>query len=400
MALRLASALRGENLRLRAMGLTYLSLFALVPALVVVFLVVRAFTGTDRIGAVVHEFLLENLAVGARASLEPYLYRFVHNAHATSAGLVGGALLVYSAVGLFSHVERAVNDIWSIRRSRPLRQQLPIYWAGLTLGPLLLADSAAMSQKAAGWVGHLGAALGSVLLTCAFFTFLYVVIPATRVRLLPASIGGAVAGVSWEIARVAYAWFAGRFFKFHAVYGSLAFFPIFVTWLYVSWTLVLFGARVAFVAQNARAHIRGHPLSPTPRALTVLTAQVMFEVALAFDQRTAPPDPSDITARFPDPGESVRQSLSLLRDCGLVVDLAGGGLAPGRSLRSITLAEITQLVVGVFPEVQGGSDALIVGLLGSAEELAQSALSKVSYADLCQRWRSLQEAAGQRPEST
>ena len=86
--------LGGEIVQLRAMALTYISLFALVPGLVVAFSVVQAFTGMERISTRLHEFLIENLAVGARATIEPYLDRFVQNAHFTSAGLVGGALLV------------------------------------------------------------------------------------------------------------------------------------------------------------------------------------------------------------------------------------------------------------------------------------------------------------------
>ncbi len=86
-------AFQGESLRLRAMSLVYISLFALVPALVVTFAVVQAFTGMEKIGARLHDFLIDNLAVGARASIAPVLDRFTRNAHAGSAGLVGGALL-------------------------------------------------------------------------------------------------------------------------------------------------------------------------------------------------------------------------------------------------------------------------------------------------------------------
>ena len=94
----LLRALHGDGLRMRAMALTYISLFAIVPAIVVAFSVVQAFTGMDALWRGIHGFLLDNLAVGARKSIEPYLDRFVRNAHATSAGVVGGALLVFSAV--------------------------------------------------------------------------------------------------------------------------------------------------------------------------------------------------------------------------------------------------------------------------------------------------------------
>src|SRR5215208_3463628 len=160
--------LGGEVVQLRAMALTYISLFALVPGLVVAFSVVQAFTGMDRIATRLHEFLFANLAVGARATIEPYLDRFIQNTHVTSAGLVGGALLVWSSVSLFQNVDRALNDIWGVRRRRPVAQQATIYWVGITLGPLLLAGSVAVGYSARAFLsstglGFLGVFAGALL---------------------------------------------------------------------------------------------------------------------------------------------------------------------------------------------------------------------------------------------
>src|SRR5512138_2798293 len=196
--------LGGEAVQLRAMALTYISLFALVPGLVVAFSVVQAFTGMQRISERLHEFLFENLAVGARATIEPYLDRFIQNTHITSAGLVGGALLVWSSVSLFQNVDRALNDIWGVRRRRSVAQQATIYWLAMTLGPLLLAGSVMLGHStraalAGSGVGFLGPAAGA-LLTCASFSLLYLVVPNTKVRPRNAAAGGLVAGLAWEAA--------------------------------------------------------------------------------------------------------------------------------------------------------------------------------------------------------
>ena len=218
------------------MALTYISLFALVPALVVAFSVVQAFAGMETLWRGVHEYLLSNLAVGARTSIEPYLDRFVRNAHATSAGVVGGAFLVYSAVSLFGYVERAVNDIWSVRRLRPLRQRMLIYWAGLTLAPFLLAGSLALAHAvgtllAGAPVGQVLARIAAVLLSCTLFAALYLFVPSTRVRPHAAAVGGLVAGIAWEVAKTLYTFAVARFFHYHAVYGSVAAVPIFLLWM-------------------------------------------------------------------------------------------------------------------------------------------------------------------------
>jgi membrane protein len=386
----LLEAFRGESLRLRAMALTYISLFAVVPALVVAFSFVQAFGGTETLWRGVHEYLLDNLAVGARASIEPYLNRFVRNAHATSAGVVGGALLVFSAVSLFGYVERAVNDIWAVRRLRPLPQRILIYWAGLTLGPVLLGGSLALGHAvgtylASAPIGRLLAHLAAVLLSCTLFTALYLFVPATRVRPRAAAVGGLVAGVAWELAKMLYTFVIARFFRLHAVYGSMAAIPIFLLWLYVSWTLVLFGARVSFVVQHARVLLRGHAAQATPLGRELLAARAMLEVALAYRNGTPPPDPGEVALRLETFGEQVREVLGALRAKQLVVELAGGGLVPGRPLEAITLADVRRAISGEPPVLGDSDEALVSGILAGAEGAAAESLAEWTYAELCAR---------------
>ncbi|HYS83078.1 MAG TPA: YihY/virulence factor BrkB family protein [Anaeromyxobacteraceae bacterium] len=389
----LVRAMRGESLRLRAMALTYLSLFAVVPALVVAFSVVRGFAGTDLLWRLIHEYLLDNLAVGARTSIEPYLDRFVRNAHATSAGLVGGALLLFSAVSLFDNVERAVNDIWSVRRYRPLAQRALLCWAGLTLGPILLAGSLALGHAVSTFVagapvGQLLVRLAAALLSCSLFAAGYFFLPATRVRPGAAVLGGVVAGLAWELAKGLYTFAVARFFSYHAVYGSVAAVPIFLLWLFVSWTLVLFGARVAFVAQHARVILKGHAPAGqgTPLGRELLAARVTLEIALAYRDGAPPPDSVDLALRiesFPDP---VREIVAALRARSLILEVTGGGLVPGRPLDQLSLAEIRAAVAGEVPVARATpAEALLSAILTGAEGAAAEALANRSFAELCAR---------------
>jgi membrane protein len=362
-------AFEAENLRMRAMGLVYISIFALVPALVVTFSVVEAFTGMEKIVGKLHDFLIGNLAVGAQATIAPYLDRFTKNAHARSAGLVGGLILVASMVSLFGNVERALNDIWAVRRRRPLVQRALTYWAGLTLGPILLAASVALAH-AAPVRGRFLAVAASALLTWAFFVVLYAIVPATRVRLPAALLGGAVAS----------------FFRYHAVYGSLAAIPIFLLWLYLSWLILLFGARVAFVAQHARALLGRGRDDATPLGRELLAARVMLEVARAYHRTAPPPEPTEMAERLQTLAEPVREVLGLLRVSGLVVEVAGGGMVPSRPLSSLTLADVRRVVAGPLPEAPRAADgALLSGILAGAEGAAADSLARTSLEELCRR---------------
>lgn len=392
--------LEGESVRLRAMALTYTTLFALVPALVVAFSVVQAFSGMDGISERVNDFLLENLAVGARDTVAPYLDRFVKNAHLASAGLVGGALLIYSGISLFSDVERAINDIWSIRRRRPLRQQVTIYWVGLTLGPLLLAASVMASHTARNWlagsgVRFLGVGTG-LLLTCAFFTVFYYIVPATKVQLHAAAIGGAVAGITWEIAKWGYAIFVGRSVRYHAIYGSVAAVPIFLLWLYVSWTLMLFGAKVAFIVQHASTLLRKRPLASTQAGREILAGEAMLRIAAAYDRGAEAPAEDEIASNAQALAEDVGEVLAALRQGGLVVPTADGGLVPSRSLDRITLLDVRTAVTG--PGAEDPGQARVGRILKDVEDEAGRKLASVTFRDLVDRSPSGAQAPVRAPD--
>jgi membrane protein len=379
------------------MALTYISLFALVPALVVVFSVVQAFTGTERIAEAMHHFLFENLAVGAGDSLEPYLGRFISNAHATSAGLVGGLFLIWSALTLFSNVDRAVNETWGIHRRRSVTQQAIIYWMGLTLGPLLLASSVTLAASARSYLASsdlrfLAVAAGG-LLTCTFFTLVYLIVPFTRVRLLPALAGGFAAGLSWELAKLGYAILVTRIFRYHAIYGSVAAVPIFIFWLFVSWSILLFGARLSYVVQNAAALLAGVPHPSTRAGREILAGQLMLHVARAFDRGDPPPDGAEAASQLGAQADDVEDVLGVLRNAGLLIAAAEGGVVPSRPLEKITLDDVRRAVLG--GDLPGGRGT-VAAVLRSVEEQASQRLSEVTLRQLCDRDRAVSAPAAPR----
>jgi membrane protein len=342
----------------------------------------------------VHEFVFANLAVGARDSVEPYLAQFVAKQHATSAGLVGGLLLVWSAVSLFSNVERAINDIWGIKRRRSYTQRAVIYWVGLTLGPLLLAGSVTASTAASDWATGAGLTVltvfAGVLLTCTFFTLVYVIVPATKVQVRAAIAGGLVAGIAWEIAKWGYALVVAKFFKYHAVYGSVAAVPTFLLWLFLSWTILLFGARLAFVIQYAPTLLSKVPLRQTRVGREVLAGQAMLQIALAFDEAVASaPDAGQIASRCRAMAEDVGEALGALRTGGLVVTLTEGGILPARPLEQITLLDIRKAVAGggpLFPE-SGVGRGPVPDIFRALEDKAADQLGEVTFRALCDRVR-------------
>jgi membrane protein len=381
--------LGGEVVQLRAMALTYISLFALVPGLVVAFSVVQAFTGMERISSRLHEFLFENLAVGARATIEPYLDRFVQNTHVTSAGLVGAALLVWSSVSLFQNVDRALNDIWGVRRRRSLAQQATIYWVTITLGPLLLAGSVmlghgARAALASSHLGFLGTAAGA-LLTCLFFSLSYFIVPNTKVKLRNAAAGGFIAGLAWEAAKWAYATFVARSVRYSAIYGSVAAVPIFLLWLYLSWAILLFGARLAYVFQYASSFRQGvHARSMSGRE--IVAGRALLAIARAFDAGLPAPDAGDVASELGCPADDVAEVVLAMRAAGLVVSLGDGGLVPAKPLEKISLLDVRRSLSGNEPPVAPGA-GVVAALFRDVDDGAAERLAEVSLRELCDRER-------------
>jgi membrane protein len=393
------AAFRGEGLRLRAMALTYISIFSLLPALMVTVSMVRSFPDLDRVRVQLQEFLVQNLAVGARDKVSLYLDQFVFGTSAMTPGLLGFALLLLSAVALLAQVEHAVNAIWAVHRPRPRLQRWLTYWAALTVGPLVMAGSIALALDAHESLGAprvVGQAAG-VILTYLFFLAAYLALPATRVRFLPALGGGVVAGTAFELAKGIYTWAAAHLFRFQAVYGSIAAILVFLLWLYLSWTIFLFGARLAFVLQHHRALVGKEDGTAMTRELVGVRALV--EVALAWWDGARAPDAGEVADRLDAPAETVREVLSVLEDGGFISEGEGGRLTPARPLARTTLADVRRVIAGPLPSTTGpGMAGVVAGVLAEGESAAVERLSRTSLQDLCQGVRSTPPPPFEAPE--
>jgi membrane protein len=160
-------------------------------------------------------------------------------------------LFLVTAVMLMTTIDVSLNRLFRVQRARPLLQQVLMYWAVLTLGPVLIGGSLSMTSFAVGvsfgWLqlGHVtGVVLGVMpfVFTCAALTLLYLVVPNRTVEVRHALIGGLLAGIAFELAKRGFAVYLARFPTYTLIYGAFATIPIFLVWLYMSWVIVLAGA--------------------------------------------------------------------------------------------------------------------------------------------------------------
>lgn len=242
----------GEERALQTAGsLTFTTLLSLAPLLALVLAVASAFPAFDTGIATLQRFVLQNAlpeTPGVQRVMEQ-ISSFSRNAGRLTA--IGLAAFVVTAVMLMRTIDNTLNRIFRVQRRRTDLQNFLMYWALLTLGPVLIGGSLSITSYA------LGASLGilhadgpagillSVLpfvLTCAALILLYGIVPARRVEWKHAVVGGILAGFAFELAKRGFNLYLSQVPTFRLVYGAFATIPVFLLWLYLSWVVVLCGA--------------------------------------------------------------------------------------------------------------------------------------------------------------
>lgn len=243
--------LREEQLPQVAGSLTFTSTLALVPLLTIVLAIFTLFPAFGELRSAIDAWFVHNLMPRAIAvTITSNLTQFADKAKGLSA--LGAVALMFTAAATLNMIERAFNRIWSVRSPRPLAQRLLVYWALLSLGPLLLALSVTVSTQLfaatgaggeqPGLWGMLAYGAASLLITTGSYTLLYMVVPNRRVALRDAFWGALAAAIAFEIAKRLFGLFIRQFPTYAIIYGALAALPLFLLWVYVTWLITLLGA--------------------------------------------------------------------------------------------------------------------------------------------------------------
>ena len=250
-AITLRQRFRDDHLGLTASSLTFTTSIALVPFFTVALAIFTAFPMFAKLQGTLQIWLVESLIPDniARQVLG-YLTQFTRQA--SRLGVAGLAVLVITAIALVLTIDRTLNSIWRVRKPRPFGQRVLIYWAAVTLGPLLLAASLAATSYLLPFVRN-GAAAPAALLQFLVDTLefvclagslaaLYHYMPNTFVKWAHAWVGGGVVAVGIAVAKKLLTVYLGLVPTYSAVYGAFATLPILLVWIYLAWIIVLMGA--------------------------------------------------------------------------------------------------------------------------------------------------------------
>ncbi|MGE5493479.1 MAG: YhjD/YihY/BrkB family envelope integrity protein [Actinomycetota bacterium] len=392
---------RGD-LALRAMGLVYTTLLSLVPLLALSFSILKAFGVHNQI----RPLLLGVLApLGDSSSdIAERIVTFIDNMNVGVLGSMGLAFLLFTAVSLVQKVEEAFNFIWHIAQPRSFGERFSRYLTLLLVGPTLVFSAMGLTASAMNAdlvqdivaiepFGRIFVALGRLtpyLLVMVAFSVAYYFIPNTRVRVASALVGAVVAGTAWQTAGWAFAEFASSSRQYQAIYSSFAILILFMTWLYLSWRIVLFGASVAFYYQCPEyLASRGDEPAITGKTGERLALTVMAGLAEAFIAGHPPPTGETLGRRLRVPGSVLRLVLEVLEKQGLVRRVVGipSGYLPAKALSSLSLVEVVNAMRTAGDSDWGGADLFpaqprVAEVAGRIDEALAGALEGLTVADL------------------
>lgn len=244
------SRINHDRLTSSSAELAYTTILALVPLITVVFSLLSAFPMFSDVSQSLKQLIYSNLVPTASDTIQNYLEQFIANTKKmTFIGIIG---LIVTSLLLINSINNALNRIWQTKRKRSFMYNLTMYWTILTLGPILVGSSVAVSSYifSLKWLSN--AASGDLLLsTLPFiisvvgFWLLYSIIPTESIPFKEAAIGALVAAILFEIGKRAFALYVTSFPTYQLIYGVVSSIPIMLVWIYCSWCIVLFGAEFA-----------------------------------------------------------------------------------------------------------------------------------------------------------
>ena len=351
---------RHNELALRAMSLVYTTLLSLIPLLAFSISILKAFGVVD---TQLEPLLLRFLTpLGDKGpEITGRIMEFIGKINFGVLGAAGLVMLIYTSISVIQKIEDSLNIIWKITKGRSFARRFSDYVAALLIGPVLLFASFGLTATLSSNTlvakladiepfGTILVASGKVIpftFVILVFTFIYYVIPNTKVRFSSALLGGILAGIAWHITGWIFTLAVAGSTNYAAIYSSLAVLVIFMIWLYINWLIVLVGAEIAFCHQNLKfLALRKEVFHLSSKLMEKLSVIVMYMVGYNFYNDLKGWTLGSLTEEIGLPREPVMETVMELKHRNLIVETLDNPpmLVPTRSLEKITIREIVEAV--------------------------------------------------------
>jgi membrane protein len=358
------------QVNLHAMSLVFTSILSIVPFLALSFSMLRYFNVQNHFLPVIENFLEPMGEKGME--IHQNILSFVDNVKVGVLGAVGLVLLIYTVISLVQKIEISFNSIWHVANTRSVTRRFSNYLTIIFVGPVVIVaaislasgvldSEAVLEVRKHAPLGLLFAFLTDLaptIIVISAFSFFYILIPNTKVRFKGAFIGGAIAGLVWQLAGAAFAAFVVSSSRYDVIYSGFAVGIVGLLWLYTSWLILLLGSTIAFYIQNDNYITRDIELKGSPKTLEKIAMTVMWRIAVSQEQEHAPITQAKLESTSGVPGILVRRVANLLLAKNLIIE--GGDDAQFYVLaRSSDLISVSEILM-IAREAEGYSRHLSI----------------------------------------
>jgi len=360
-----------NKIQLRASALSYYLLLSIVPVLAMIFGISQGFGLSDFLKATIREQFPENNEV------VNYLLGFVDRYLSRFSGgfitLVGLVLLFWSVIQVLSNIESSFNNIWRIKKSRMFTQKFTDYVAIIVIAPVLLVITSSFTvsllpsiSESVPFLQHFDivlkvlATMLSYALVWFVFTFIFIIIPNTKVKFIPALIAGIISGTLFQLLQWGYVTFQSFLSGYSAIYGTFAALPLFMIWLEISWLIVLFGAEVSFAYQNRQNYEQeAEGIDVSLKQRRILSLLVAQSIVRNFVQGKIPLKANEIAAMHGIPIRLVQDVIYDLLECKIINEIIASNIKEVAYQPALDPARITVSFVIEKVDQQGHHSSLV-----------------------------------------
>ncbi len=349
-----------DKVSLRASALTFYSVLSVVPVMAMIFGVAKGFGFEEKLQLLLQE------SMSGQEDVANWLIDFSGNMLNNVQGGwifgVGLIFLLWSVLQVLGNIENAFNSIWQVKRSRVFFRKFSDYFSIMLIAPILilLSSSAQVAifemvnkvTQEVTLIGYMGPLLFSLVklipyfLIWLLFTFIYMVMPNTKVKFASALFAGIIAGTTFQLLQWGYIHFQVGVSKYNAIYGSFAALPLFLVWLNISWVIVLFGAEVSFSAQNHHQYEYESDIKNLNiDTQNIITLYLMHLIIKNFEKGELPLSAQNISEQLKIPVRLVRHLLYELVDCRMLAETPSKhskepAFLPARAIQYLTIFEV------------------------------------------------------------
>ncbi len=336
-----------------AAGLSYTSLLAIVPLSAIAFSMLTAFPVFEGVRERLQSTVFTNFLPSSAEALSGYLDLFITNT--TSLSAVGIVALAATAILLLGTIESDLNAIFRARKQRPLIPRLLVFWGMITLGPLLLGASFSLTTYlfiATEWMGLdlftgplglMGRFIPTALIIFGL-TIFFMIIPNKQISLRSAIIGGTLSGILFVLLRNVFGWYVATFPTYQNVYGTLSVVPIFLIWMYLSWSIVLLGAVITTSAVDFKRSELRLLQGNLHRNERVLAAMAVIEILFDTSKSGAFKNEAQLLENVRFDRDLCEAELEMFMEHGFICLNTDGNLVLTRDLNHVSLHDLYSIL--------------------------------------------------------